>query len=55
MMKAASELDFLTAARYRDELSELEKIYKKEKMDLSVYFAFLFKSFFLELICSLVN
>jgi excinuclease ABC subunit B len=29
MMKAASELDFMTAARYRDELSELEKMYNE--------------------------
>jgi excinuclease ABC subunit B len=29
MVKAASELDFMTAARYRDELKELEKLYKK--------------------------
>ncbi|MFP4367548.1 MAG: excinuclease ABC subunit UvrB [bacterium] len=29
MEKAASELDFMTAARYRDELKELEKIFKK--------------------------
>ena len=27
MMKAASELDFISAARYRDELSEMEKMY----------------------------
>jgi excinuclease ABC subunit B len=28
MMKAASDLDFLTAARYRDELKELERLFK---------------------------
>ena len=32
MEKAASELDFMTAARYRDELYELQKLYKKEKI-----------------------
>ncbi len=31
MEKAASELDFITAARYRDELYELRKLYNKEK------------------------
>ena len=31
MEKAASELDFMTAARYRDELLELEKLIKKVK------------------------
>ncbi len=29
MVKAASDLDFMTAARYRDELKELEKLYKE--------------------------
>jgi excinuclease ABC subunit B len=33
MEKAAAELDFLTAARYRDELLELEKLFKKAKSD----------------------
>jgi excinuclease ABC subunit B len=31
MEKAAAELDFMTAARYRDELLELEKLFKKAK------------------------
>ncbi|MGF1585838.1 MAG: excinuclease ABC subunit UvrB [Bacteroidales bacterium] len=31
MEKAAAELDFMTAARYRDELLELEKLIKKAK------------------------
>lgn len=31
MEKAASELDFMTAARYRDELRELEKLIKEKK------------------------
>ena len=30
MEKSASELDFLSAARYRDELKELEKLYKNQ-------------------------
>jgi excinuclease UvrABC nuclease subunit len=33
MEKAAAELDFMTAARYRDELLELEKLIKKAKSD----------------------
>jgi excinuclease ABC subunit B len=33
MEKAAAELDFMTAARYRDELLELEKLFKKAKSD----------------------
>jgi len=31
MEKAASELDFMTAARFRDELYELENLYNKGK------------------------
>ena len=31
MEKAATELDFITAARYRDELYVLEDLYKKQK------------------------
>ena len=31
MEKAASDLDFMTAARYRDELYELQKLHKNEK------------------------